>query len=284
MNVRVQAALAILPAHFEFATHFEGINATDLFSLNAVLGTSIEVEVVKTLNRLRDVWDPDSEWLGYRFERQSQTFPDIRLLKSGNPPDIAMGIELKGWYLLAKEGVPTFRFRVTPAACHPFDLIVVVPWLLSNVLSGSPVAREPWVASALSAAEYRNDWWQNVREASSDKGIKSPPDAHPYPTKVLEILDVPNSDTGNNFGRLARVPGLMTDFISAAVGQEALGIPIRHWIAFLRQHSDKHDAEALAVELEGQLRRQMKHLSGEQAKQIVTILEELARFITGASE
>ena len=30
---------------------------------------------------------------------------------------IAMGIELKGWYLLSKEGVGSFRFQVTPAAC-----------------------------------------------------------------------------------------------------------------------------------------------------------------------
>jgi hypothetical protein len=113
-----------------------------LFSLNSVLGTSIEVQVVHTLNKMRNIWDPDEDWAGYRFERQSQTFPDVRLVRRGaGDPDIAMGIELKGWYLLSKEGVPSLRFQVTPAACSPFDLIAVVPWHLSYVLSGTPVAR-----------------------------------------------------------------------------------------------------------------------------------------------
>jgi hypothetical protein len=72
---RVGGALLVLPGFFEFGTRIEGIDATDLFSLNSVLGTSIEVQVVHTLNKMRGVWDPDEEWVGYRFERQSQTFP-----------------------------------------------------------------------------------------------------------------------------------------------------------------------------------------------------------------
>ena len=31
-----------------------------------------------------------------------------------------MGIELKGWYVLAKEREPSFRQKVTPAACSPW--------------------------------------------------------------------------------------------------------------------------------------------------------------------
>src|SRR4029077_596126 len=94
---RVRGALLVLPGFFEFGTRIEGIDATDLFSLNAVLGTSIEVQVVQTLNKMRGVWDPDERWVGYRFERQSQTFPDVRLVRRGlAEPDIAMGIELKG--------------------------------------------------------------------------------------------------------------------------------------------------------------------------------------------
>ena len=132
----------MLPGFFEFGTRIEGIDATDLFSLNSVLGTSIEVQVVHTLNRMRSIWGPDEDWAGYRFERQSQTFPDVRLVRRGaGQHDIAMGIELKGWYLLSKEGVPSLRFQTTPAACAPFDLIAVVPWHLSNVLSGTPTVR-----------------------------------------------------------------------------------------------------------------------------------------------
>jgi hypothetical protein len=55
---RVRSALAVLPGFFEFGTHFEGIDATDLFSLNSVLGASIEGQVVRTLNRMRNEWGP----------------------------------------------------------------------------------------------------------------------------------------------------------------------------------------------------------------------------------
>ena len=52
---RVGGALLVLPGFFEFGTRIEGIDATDLFSLNSVLGTSIEVQVVHTLNKMRNI-------------------------------------------------------------------------------------------------------------------------------------------------------------------------------------------------------------------------------------
>lgn len=36
--------------------------------------------MVQTLNRMRDVWDPDEQWPTYHFERQAQTFADVRLI------------------------------------------------------------------------------------------------------------------------------------------------------------------------------------------------------------
>jgi hypothetical protein len=136
---RVGGALLVLPGFFEFGTRIEGIDATDLFSLNSVLGTSIEVQVVHTLNKMRSIWDPDEEWVGYRFERQSQTFPDVRLVRrSTGEAEIAMGIELKGWYLLSKEGVPSLRFQTTPAACSPFDLIASCHGISATFCPGRP--------------------------------------------------------------------------------------------------------------------------------------------------
>jgi len=85
-----------------------------------------------------------------------------------------MGIELKGWYLLAKEGEPSFRFQVTPRACAIQDLVVVVPWELINVISGKPQVFAPYVENARYAAEYRNYHWQHVRTSDSDNRIKSP--------------------------------------------------------------------------------------------------------------
>jgi hypothetical protein len=158
LQERLRTILLGLPAFFEFKNHISGVNATDLYSLNTLLGASIEGQVVKALNQQRALWDPLDEWLGYTFERQSQAFPDVRLARKGTGAagaDIALGIELKGWFLLAKEGEPSFRFITTPAACADHDLLVVVPWYLDNVLSGSPVAAEPYVASARWAADYR---------------------------------------------------------------------------------------------------------------------------------
>ena len=88
-------------------SNIEGIDASDLFALNTMLGTTIEVQVVKTLNRIRDVWDPHDEWPLHRFDRQAQT-PELRrrLILF----DVALGIELKGWYL-SKEAEPSFSTR-----------------------------------------------------------------------------------------------------------------------------------------------------------------------------
>ncbi len=270
----------MLPGFFKFGTRIEGIDATDLFSLNSVLGTSIEVQVVHTLNKMRSIWDPDEEWVGYRFERQSQTFPDVRLVRRGtSEPEIAMGIELKGWYLLSKEGVPSLRFQTTPAACSPFDLIAVVPWHLSNVLSGTPVAREPWVSSARHAAEFRNHWWEHVRETTDSRSISSPSGVHPYPTKDMQIADIPDYDRGGNFGRLARVTGLMTNFIVSAKTQEAMGIPINDWILFLRRHSDNSDPEQVTASLLQELSRATRAGSQSDAVRVLEHLEGLASLL-----
>ena len=172
-------AITALPAYFRTTTHIEGLEAADLFSLNAVLGSTIEVQVVQTLNRIREVWDPENRWPRHRFVRSSQTFPDVRLVaRSGDgSQNIALGIELKGWYLLSKEREPSFRYTVTPRACAPQDLLVVVPWHLRNVLSGEPVVYDPYIEQARYAAEYRNWWWTSVREtndALEQRQVQSP--------------------------------------------------------------------------------------------------------------
>ena len=166
---RVEEALRSLPVHFRSTTNIEGIQATDLFALNTLLATTIETRVVEALNRTRSVWDPAGEWSTHSFERQAQTFPDVRLVsRQGSEIETALGIELKGWYLLAKEGMPSLRLTVNPDACAPNDLVAVVPWYLSNVLSGVPTVLEPWVHNARAAAEHRNHWWTEVRETTTD--------------------------------------------------------------------------------------------------------------------
>ena len=109
-------AIYTAPSHFATSTNIEGLIASDIFTLNTTLAATIEESVVRTMNSLRTVWDPESEYLEYSFVRQSQTFPDVVLVKIDNGTIPLMGIELKGWYLLAKEKQPTYRFTATEKA------------------------------------------------------------------------------------------------------------------------------------------------------------------------
>lgn len=280
---RLRTVLLGLPAFFTFDNHVSGVNATDLFSLNTLLGASIEGQVVRALNGQRPQWDPDDEWPGYVFERQSQAFPDVRLVRkaSGGVADIALGIELKGWFLLSKEGEPSFRFTTTAEACADHDLLVVVPWYLDNVLSGSPVAAEPYVASSKWAAQYRNYYWQHMRRTKDgvDKSIMSP-QASPYPTKDVHTADVPGYDGGGNFGRVARVKGLMTEWITATNELEVLGIRIQDWGAFLRVHSDAADADAVSAALWDTMVSRLTEDAEGRAERVVDLMRQLVAELT----
>lgn len=231
---RVIDAVYAVPAHFSSRTTIEGLAATDLQTLNTVLGATIEQQVVATLNGMRSAWDPSEQYQRYFFQRQAQVFPDVLLKADQNGQDIVLGIELKGWYLLAKEQMPNFRFQVTSAACAGADLIVVVPWALSNVLSGVPITYKPFVTSAKYAAEYRNHWWVNIRQTKSNTRIDIPSNVRHYPSKSDAVTDRPASDGGGNFGRLART-GIMDEYIAETLSLPLAGIPARSWIDFLRQ-------------------------------------------------
>ncbi len=223
-----------MPGHFQTETFISGVMAQDVHTLNAVLGATIEDQAVVTLNTMRSVWDPENKYSLYNFVRQPQTFPDVLLRRppgNGSADEIILGLEMKGWYVLAKEGEPNYRFDVTEAACNVHDLIAVVPWALSQVVSGRPIIFVPFLESARYAAEYRNFWWKNLRRAKSSVDIKIPKRALPYPVKSDSIRDIPDSDTGGNFGRIAR-SGLMDDYLEAVKGRPLCGIEVRHWLTF----------------------------------------------------
>lgn len=169
----VRDTLQALPAHFASKTFIEGLEAGDLFSLNTMLGGGIEVAAVDTLNKLRDLWDPDDHWQEYHFVRSSQTFPDVRLQTTSQKridagERVVLGIELKGWYLLSKERQPSFRHKVNRNACDLHDLVAVFPWHLTNVLSGYPVVYRPYVESARYAADLRDYYWTIERKLRED--------------------------------------------------------------------------------------------------------------------
>lgn len=276
----VHRALLALPSYFSFDSQISGINATDLFQLGTMLDAGIEVEVVRTLNRLRRLWDPDDRWLPYRFERSSQAFPGVQLVRSGTGASgIALGVELRSWFLLAKEAVPHLRYRVTPAACAPHDLVCVVPWHLSNAAAGTAQVIEPWVANARFAAQWRDHWWQFVRQTRDAPGIYHPPDASPYPTRAELVDAVPDDDDGHDFGSLAHCKPLMDDFLARTSRHEILGIAVRSWYLFLRVHSDTANADDVAGALQAQLYERLGPLNSTTAQKVLALLDDLAALL-----
>lgn len=231
----VRKAIYTLPSRFESELVISGVLATDLFAFNSSLGATIEEQVIASLNKLRTVWDPEQKYSLYSFERQPQTFPDV-VLRASAPdvePKVLMGIELKGWYALAKEGEPSFRYNVTPAVCAPADLLVVVPWALSKVISGSPQVFAPFVISARQAAEYRNWYWEHARGGSgNDRGVILSTVTSHYPSKSDAISDQAVKDGGGNFGRFARSKA-MDSYIKELFDDKLAGIPLWAWQKFL---------------------------------------------------
>jgi hypothetical protein len=83
----VRAALYALPSYFQSRINIAGVPAPDLYSINSLLGATIEEQVVTGLNRLRAAWDPDVKYALYRFERQPQQFPDVILRRTNREED-----------------------------------------------------------------------------------------------------------------------------------------------------------------------------------------------------
>ena len=275
----VREAISCLPAHFRTETRISGIMATDLHTLGGVLGAGIEEQVVRTLNSTRNIWDPTGRYALYSFVRQAQTFPDV-LLRGSASEEILLGIELKGWYLLAKEGEPSLRFQQTASACSQQDLVAVVPWILENVISGCPVLFEPFVESAKYAAEYRNYHWQKIRSTNRDRGIESPKNVSPYPSKTIHILDVPRSDRGGNFGRLART-GMMDSYKKKLDDVSLFGIKTVYWRQFLKVFQEQASDSDARASLERLKRRvgEAADVPESKARSALAIVGELERLL-----
>jgi hypothetical protein len=229
---RVQESLTHISREFRSTITVSGVRVTEIYAFSEALGVTIEQEIVRTLNDIREEWDPSEDYDSYEFVRQAQNFPDV-LLRHETTGDVLMGIELKSWYLLAKEGEPSFRFKITPTACEKQDFLVVVPWALTGVIGGTPIIYKPYIELARYMAEYRNYWWQNLRKAETTTEIVSPKDAKPYPDTRDEVADEPVEDKGNNFGRIARM-GLMDDYVRSFDDLDLLGIQLHSWREFFK--------------------------------------------------
>lgn len=251
LYLAVKKALFSLPSRFESSLRISDVLATDLFAFNSALSATIEEQVVASLNKLRSVWDPNEKYALYDFERRPQTFPDVILKASSLDiyPQIILGIELKGWYVLAKEQEPSFRYKTTPAVCADPDLLVVVPWALSDVVSGTPKVFSPFVTSAKYAAEYKNWYWQHQIEGTSDKTISLSTASQHYPAKSDAISDTPAKDGGNNFGRLARTK-MLDNYKKELFNERLAGIPLSSWQRFLKIFTENSSLEKMDQQLD----------------------------------
>lgn len=150
---------------------------------------------------------------------------------------VVFGIELKSWYVLSKEKDPSLRMLVTPAACHPADLVAVVPWYLSAVVSGTPRVFAPWVDLARYVAKYRNHYWEFVRGTEDDAAKRqvrlATGDITYHPPARDTFNDQAVHDDGGNFGRIGRTD-LLDTYKSITFAEEILGAPCWLWVEFFK--------------------------------------------------
>lgn len=143
--------------------------------------------------------------------------------------------------------MPSFRFKASADAMTVWDLIAVFPWSLSNVISGKPVLESPYIEQAKYAADLRTHYWEH---RSANAQPVEHPDTHPYPEPGSSYSDIVHDDRGGNFGRIARVRGLMDDFIKEAMQTTLAGIGARWWVRFLKLFDERSDEATIRMGFE----------------------------------
>lgn len=274
----LKEALYALPHYFESPIAIQGLPATDLFSVNTLLGGAIEEQTVRILNNMRNVWDPDGAWFNYKFIRFPESFPDVRLVKSQQDESPAIGIELKGWYLLSKEAEPSFRYKASADAVTEYDMIACFPWALSEVLSGVPAVFNPYIEQAKYASDMRTYYWENRKGVSEGRSVViNHPQTTPYPKAGTKYADEPEKDGGGNFGRIARIPGLMDDWVKETIELKLSGIEAKYWISFLSAFTEGKTDEDKAAEMQKLIARiqKEKNITEGEMKEILSHLETI---------
>lgn len=280
----IRRALRALPPYFRPEISISGVLATDIFALNSSLGSTIEEKTVDALNQVRTLWDPQNRYPRHSFIRQTQTFPDVILAEHHADGDrsIAIGLELKGWYILSKEEEPSLRFTASYNACGKEDLFVVFPWVLSSVISGSPKLFRPFIAPSRYIAEMRNHYWrysEDMRQAN--RKVVLAKGAHHYPKKSDKISDRAAVDSGGNFGRIART-GALGDYVPEIMSHPLCGIPAYYWCRFFGIFTEGLSSQRLTDKMETYTKRwaaRIEHLETTDVKQVQELLTQVATLL-----
>jgi len=135
----------------------EGIDFSDLLGLinrlNNYVGQGIEEYLCESLN----VSLASSFVDGLEFYRNSSQFPDLFLIDN-NTKSILLSIELKSWFVFSGDEI-TARFHTSPDAIPDGSLLIIYPWLLDRIISGSPLLLAPHIADAKELALKRDSAW-----------------------------------------------------------------------------------------------------------------------------
>lgn len=111
--------------------------------------------------------------------------------------------------------------------------------------------------------------------SSRNTDIRHPKGIGPYPPPGTHTSDVPAADSGGNFGRLARVNGLMTEWTAQLANSPVSGIPARYWIDFLKAFSESNDEDQLRRKIATVVRKSDATASVERTDRIFELLTEL---------
>ena len=166
-----------------------------------------------------------------------------------------------------------------------FDLVAVLPWAFSSVVSGTPFLFEPYIVGARFAAEYRNWHWQHdmeSRQAGTVRGVTVSPATQHYPAKTDAIADRGVPDPGRNFGRFART-GLMSDFIQSIEAKPLSGIPVNAWRRFLRVFTENPTPQSIdsfitTITRERRNDPALRNFTAQQLADLRQLFDELQRF------
>src|SRR5207245_1278112 len=98
-----------------------------------------------------------------------------------------------------------------------------------------------------------------------------------YPTKSDMISDRPGSDSGGNFGRLART-GLLDDYIAELFNERLVGISLSAWQRFLSIFTESNSMDEVNRAIE-KLADLMFDASSQTAEKKIDIPERLLEIL-----
>lgn len=146
----------------------------------------------------------------------------------------------------------------------------VFPWSLSNVISGKPILEPPYIEQAKYAADLRTYYWEH--RSANTRPVEHP-ETHPYPEPGSSYSDIVHDDRGGNFGRIARVHGLMDEWVSDAMKTSLAGIEARWWVRFLKLFDERSDEEGIRTKFD-RLAQSAGH-SSEWVDEVISLVNRL---------